>query len=159
MILRTKSLGEIDFIEEAILHFPDGLLGFEGLKRYILAEVNEFLPFFWLISVDEPEIGFALMDPRLSFGSSYGINLSDADREVLGLTAGDAVSVFVIVSISDGGRRITANLQGPVVLNTRNRTGKQVVIYSPGYSVRQSLLAAEETAPNAGGTPRGRVAA
>jgi flagellar assembly factor FliW len=144
MILRSRSLGEFEVQEDSILYFPDGLLGFEELKRYILVEVEEFRPFFWLLSVEEPEIGFAISDPQLFHRIHYEVPLSEADRDVLDLQGGDTISVFVIVSILEGGRRICANLKGPVVLNTRNRLGKQVVIYSPSYSVRQGILAVEE---------------
>jgi len=151
MILRSRSLGEIDVMEDSILYFPDGILGFEELKRYILAEVEEFRPFLWLISVDQPEIGFAISDPQMFHPTRYEVTLSEADRDVLDLQAGDTISVFVIVSIGEGGRRITANLKGPVVLNTRNRLGKQVVVYSPSFSVRQGVLVAEEPTALAAG--------
>jgi flagellar assembly factor FliW len=144
MILRSRTLGEFEVQEDSILYFPDGLLGFEELKRYILVEVEEFRPFFWLLAVEEPEIGFAISDPQLFHRTHYEVPLSEADRDVLDLQGGDTISVFVIVSIQEGGRRISANLKGPVVLNTRNRLGKQVVIYSPSYSVRQGILAVEE---------------
>jgi flagellar assembly factor FliW len=159
MNLRSSILGEIEVEESSVLLLPDGLLGFEDLKHYILAEVEEFLPFLWLISVDEPDIGFAIADPQLFYAPRYEVSLSESDKDVLDLQTGDSVSVFVIVSILEGGRRVTANLKGPVVLNTRNRLGKQVVIYSPSYSVRQGLLATEEPVPVAEMAMRGRVVA
>ncbi len=160
MILQSKLLGNLEVEEKSVLYFPDGLLGFEECKRYILADVEEFQPFLWLISVEEPEIGFAIADPQLFYESRYEVPLSAADKDILDLKSGDTVSVFVIVSISEGGRRITANLKGPVVLNTRNRLGKQVVVYSPSYSVRQTLQAAEEQQVSvAGSAPHGRMAA
>jgi flagellar assembly factor FliW len=159
MILRSRIVGEIQVEEGSILYLPDGLLGFEDLKRYILAEVEEFLPFLWLISVDEPEIGFAISDPQLFFAPRYELTLGDADKDVLDLQTGDTISVFVIVSITEAGRRITANLKGPVVLNTRNRLGKQLVVYSPSYSIRQGLLAAVDPIPVAEVAMRGRVVA
>jgi flagellar assembly factor FliW len=159
MILHTDVLGEIRVDDESVLYLADGLLGFEELKRYILAEVEEYLPFLWLISVEEPRIGFAIADPQLFYGPPYEVALSQADKEVLDLQTGDTVSVFVIVSIADAGRRITANLKGPVVLNTRNRLGKQVVVYSPSYSVRQSPLVVQEQVPLAAVAHRGRVSA
>jgi len=140
MVLRTRNLGEIQVNEDAIICVPDGILGFEDLKHYIFVEVEEFYPFMWLLSVEDPEIGFAVSDPHYFFGAPYEVMLSDVDRSVLDLRTGDDISVFVIVSIADGARRITANLKGPIVLNTRNRLAKQVVVYSPSYSVRQSPL-------------------
>jgi flagellar assembly factor FliW len=144
MILRSRFFEQIEVDEKSVLYLPDGLLGFEDLKHYILAEVEEFRPFLWLVSVDDPEIGFAISDPQLFFGRPYEVGLSDADKDVLELQTGDEISVFVIVSIWDGGRKITADLKGPVVLNTRNRLTKQVVIYNPAYSVRQPLLTVQE---------------
>lgn len=160
MVVRSRSLGEIEVQEDAVLYLPDGLLGFENLKQYILVEIPEYLPFLWLISVEEPEIGFAISDPQLFYGPPYEVGLSQADKDVVDLQTGDTISIFVIVSISDGGRRITANLKGPVVLNTRNRLGKQVVIYSPSYSVRQSpLVWAQELVPLSAVPQRSRVSA
>ena len=160
MILRNKALGEIQVDEQSILYLPDGLLGFEDLKHYILVEVDDFAPFLWLLSVDEPEIGFAIADPQLFYAPVYEVSLSESDKDVLDLQPGDTISVFVIVSIADGGRRITANLKGPVVLNARNRLAKQVVVYSPSYSVRQCPLAlVPEQIPLAGVTARSRASA
>jgi len=147
MILRSRSVGELRVEEDSLLYFADGVIGFEDLKRFVLAEVKEFEPFMWLISADEPEIGFAIADPGLFFEGRYEVPLGDADKDALDLQAGDTVSIFVIVSIADGGRRICANLKGPVVLNTRSRMCKQVVIYNPAYSVRQALLAPNEARP------------
>jgi flagellar assembly factor FliW len=160
MFLSSKVLGELEVEESSTLYLPDGLLGFEDLKRYILLESEDFLPFLWLISVEQPEIGFAIADPQLFYGPPFEVALSESDKDVLDYQAEDPVSVFVIVSIADGGRKITANLKGPVVLNTRNRLGKQVVVYSSLYSVRQGLLSREEErVPVAGVAARGRTAA
>jgi flagellar assembly factor FliW len=160
MFLSSKALGGMEIDESAILYLPDGLLGFEDLKRYVLVEVDEFLPFLWLVSVEQPEVGFAIADPQLFYGPPYEVGLSDSDKDCLDFQTGDQVSIFVIVSITDGGRKITANLKGPVVLDTRNRLGKQVVVYSPSYSVRQGLLTVEEDrVPVAGIASRGRSVA
>jgi len=160
MFLNSKVLGEMEVRDEAILYFPDGIFGFDELKRFIMVEVEEFLPFLWLISTEQPEIGFAIADPRLFYGSPYEVNLSESDKDALDHQTGDQISTFVIVSIADGGRKITANLKGPVVLNTRNRLGKQVVVYSSSFSVRQHLLAPEEDqAATVGASARSRIAA
>lgn len=157
MILRSNTIGEIEVQDDAVLFFPDGLVGFSELNHYILADVEEFRPFLWLLSVDEPDIGFAIADPQLFYNDRYEVTLSEADRDVLDLQPGDTVSIFVIVSISEGGKRITANLKGPVVLNARNRLCKQLVVYSPAYSIRQNVLSLEhERVPVMETATRGR---
>jgi flagellar assembly factor FliW len=154
MILRSNTIGEIEVADDSVLFFPDGLVGFAELNHYILAEVEEFHPFLWLLSVDEPDIGFAIADPQLFYSGRYEVTLSEADKDVLDLQSGDTVSVFVVVSIADAGKRITANLKGPVVLNTRNRLCKQLVVYSPSYSIRQNMLSLEQE-----GVPVAEIAA
>ncbi|MBK8231853.1 MAG: flagellar assembly protein FliW [Candidatus Eisenbacteria bacterium] len=140
MILRSKSLGEIEVRDEAAIYMPDGLLGFEELKQYVFLEPEEFHPFLWLVSTEEPEIGFAVADPQLFWPGLYEVPLSDSDKDVLDWQAEDQLGVFVLVSVAEGGRRITANLKGPVVINTRNRLAKQVVVYNPAFAVRQPLV-------------------
>ena len=152
MILRSKYFPDLEVDERSLVYFPDGLLGFEGLRQYAAAELAEFRPFLWLVATDAPDLGFAVSDPALFYGSGYSLNLSDADKETLDLQTGDELMVFVIVSLGEGGRRITANLKGPVVLNRRNRMAKQVVIYNPAYSVHHPLLSVTE-----GGRPEPRV--
>jgi flagellar assembly factor FliW len=159
MILHSKSLGRLEVDDGSLLYCTDGLVGFEEYKQYYLAEVPEYGPFLWLMSVEEPDLGFAVADPQLFFADRYEVNLGDCDRDALDLQAGDTVSIFVIVSIMDGGRRITANLKGPVVLNTRNRICRQVVIYNPAYATRQPLLVPGDVQIPFAESARGRVAA
>jgi flagellar assembly factor FliW len=159
MILQSKTMGRIEVDDGSLLYCADGLVGFEENKKYYLAEVNEYGPFLWLMSADEPDLGFAVADPQLFFPGHYEVNLGEADRDAIDLQPGDTVSIFVIVSIMEGGRRITANLKGPVVLNTRNRMCRQVVIYNPAYSVRQPLLGPSEDRVTVAEGARARVAA
>ena len=149
MILRSPMLGEIQATEDSIRYFADGLMGYEDLKRYALAEPDDFEPFLWMVSVDDPRVAFALAEPELFYAGRYDVPLGDSDKDVLDLHPGDTVSVFVLVSTLDGGRRITANLKGPVVVNDRNRLGKQVVIYNPAYSVRQAWLGSTSSGEHA----------
>jgi flagellar assembly factor FliW len=159
MILHSKTLGRLEVGDSSFLYCTDGLVGFEEYKKYYLAEVPEYGPFLWMMSVEEPDLGFAVADPQLFFPGHYEVSLGECDRDGLDLQPGDTISIFVIVSIMDGGRRITANLKGPVVLNTRNRICRQIVIYNPAYSMRQPLLVPSEERIAFAENARGRVAA
>ena len=50
------------------------------------------------------------------------------------------IAIFVVVSMDEGGQRITGNLKGPIVLNVRNRRAKQLVVYGSSFSARQPML-------------------
>ena len=48
--------------------------------------------------------------------------------------------VMVIMTVPKDVMEITANLQGPVILNPDKRKGKQVVLADPKYETRQRLF-------------------
>ncbi len=140
MRIDTREWGTLEVDESAIVHFPEGLLGFEELRQFVFIDAEEFRPFVWFLSIDNPEVGFAVAEPHYFSAASYEVSLSEADEGLLELSEGDSIALFVVVSIDDRGREITGNLKGPIVFNTRNRLAKQLVVYGSAYSVRQPFL-------------------
>ena len=63
MQIRNAQLGTVTIDEETILTFEEGLYAFEDLTRYALIEAPELVPFQWLLSIDEPEVAFAAVNP------------------------------------------------------------------------------------------------
>lgn len=127
----------------AEVYLPDGLLGFEELKRYVIVEEDSSRPFRWLKSQENPEVMFVIVDPVDIYGIDYAVPLAESDRDVLDLGPEDAVDTWVLVAPVEGPERFAANLKGPVVLNTRNRVAKQVVVYNPAYAFRHPIRMAE----------------
>ena len=72
--------------------------------------------------------------------SDYHINIVRDEVEDLEIRKENDVMVVVIVSIYRDPTKITANLQGPLVINTRNKTGKQIVLTDGKYSTRHPIL-------------------
>jgi flagellar assembly factor FliW len=124
---------------QEVLHFPEGLVGFENLHEYVLYRSEAYEPFAWLISVEDPEIAFAVADPEYFVRDSYVLTIGEPDRRLLDLKDQDPVEVYIIASPSSVDRGVTGNLKAPVVLNVRNRTGKQILLYSSRFSTRQPL--------------------
>ncbi len=140
MRIETREWGTLEVDENSIVHFPEGLLGFEDLHRFVFIDAEEFRPFVWFLSVENPEVGFAVAEPHYFSVAPYDISLSVGDESLLDLVEGDSIALFVVVSISDNGSEITGNLKGPIVFNTRNRLAKQLVVYGSAYAVRQPIL-------------------
>jgi flagellar assembly factor FliW len=131
MKIKNSQFGEIEFDDEIIINFPDGLIGFEDLKRFIIIEDEECKPFRWLISVDEPEIGFAIIEPTLVVEDYY--RRSGFDPEVYVL--------FVIVTLNRDVSKISVNLKAPVVIDKVKKLGKQVILENEEFEVSHQLLA------------------
>ncbi|MBU1699627.1 MAG: flagellar assembly protein FliW [Candidatus Eisenbacteria bacterium] len=119
--------------------FPDGLLGFEERNKYLLTQIEDTQPFYWLISDIEDGLGFILIDPSLFFEGEYEVSLTLEDRQVLELGPDDPIRIFVIVTAGDNSPP-TANLKGPIVFNPRRNIAKQIVLYNPSLSLRAPFL-------------------
>jgi flagellar assembly factor FliW len=127
-----------DVVSETPLTFDRGLLGFPDSKSFVLA-VTSRDGLFWLQSTDNEALCFVLADP-FAFFPGYAVDLPDIDTAYLQAKNPDDVAVLVTVTLSNRpDRASTANLQGPIAINVRNRKARQVVINQPGFGVRELL--------------------
>lgn len=141
MEIHGTRFGVLEFNEEEIININDGLLGFPLSKRFLLFPYGEDSSFFWLQSVDEPEIAFIVINP-FDFFSDLEFAIQDEDAEALALDRGEDVEVFSLVTIPEGRpEEMRSNLAGPVIVNTANRLGKQILLKE--YSPRQPLIPQE----------------
>lgn len=139
MELNTPRFGNIEIYEDQIIIIPEGLLGFEEVKRYVIVEDRDGGPFKWLQAVDEADLAFIIMDPRI-FYPEYRVEIPKADLRELKLEDIDQAQVYVIVAIPERIDEMSANLRGPVVINPRERLAKQVVLMDQKYKTHHRIL-------------------
>jgi flagellar assembly factor FliW len=140
MKVNTKPYGLIDVDERQKIHFPEGLLGFDNLRDYVLLDALQ-QPFYWLQSVDIQEIAFVLIDP-LIFRPDYTPDISPYELEALDLETGNEENtlIFAIVTIPDDQQEMTANLQGPLVINRHTHVGRQCISESDRWKTRHKIM-------------------
>jgi flagellar assembly factor FliW len=138
MKVDTKAFGLVDVDEKQKITFPQGLFGFEDEKEYVLLDA-EHQPFFWLQSVNVQEIAFILINPFF-FRHDYEVNISNEELSVIGLTSPENALIFVIVTIPQNGKSMTANLQGPLVINSQNMTGMQTVLSDARWKTKHDII-------------------
>ena len=146
MRILTRPYGETDIDERQVLSLPWGLLGFEDLRSWALLDAAQ-PPFYWLQSLERPEIAFVLIDPR-TFRPDYEPGADPAELAALELASDEERLVFAIVTIPAESTRMSANLQGPLLINRRTRVGRQLVSVDPRWGVRHVIadeLAAHRT--------------
>lgn len=136
MLIETTRFGRLEINEERIIRFSDGLLGFPGERRFALIETAPDAVFFWLQSVDEPELAFVVCDP-LAFFPDYRVQIRSDDLRMLGMRDLADCQVFVIVNKVDGW--LTANLLGPLVIGASALAGKQLVLSEKAYKTQHRL--------------------
>ncbi len=144
MKIDTRKFGEIEIDETKILTMPDGLPGFPGFERFVLLEDPKTVPFCWFQSLEEPNIALIVMNP-FQFMPDYKLDLDGfiAAKEWKGVKT-EELQIYVVVNISEGekGKKITANLLGPLVINSKTNEVFQVVIPDSIYSYQHNILEA-----------------
>ncbi|MDR0382561.1 MAG: flagellar assembly protein FliW [Spirochaetaceae bacterium] len=134
----TKAYGAIDIDERQKLLFPSGLFGFESLKDYVMLDA-EHQPFFWLQSTESAATAFIMVSPFL-FRPDYELDISDDELADIGISSPESALVFSIITAPADGGPMTANLQGPVVINRDTRLGKQIILSDPRWKTRHDVM-------------------
>lgn len=138
MLIQTRAFGEVEIDDAKVMKFVGPMLGFEGADRYVLMDLNPTSPLKVLQLAANPDVCFLVTDPALFF-PEYKVNLTAAQVADIGLTDPAEAAVMVVVTVADGGSRVTANLLGPVLVNAKTLVGKQVVLTGSGYKVDEPV--------------------
>lgn len=142
MQVRSSRFGEFEVEAARALTFSQSLLGFPESTTYVVVEVEE-TPYIWLQSVDEPDVAFLATSPFLFF-PDYDLELGEEEQRTLDIDDVSKVEVLTLLTVHRAGETpetITANLLGPIVVNTESRQALQLVLDNPGYSTRVPLVA------------------
>ena len=140
MKLETSRFGTLDLQEERVISVPSGLYGFPDSKRYTLLEHKKGSPFVWFQSVDNGSLAFVLIDPLL-VKPDYEVRISPEDMKELQLAdAPDGIQTLAIVNIASGEKvQLTVNLLSPIVINVKQKFGKQIILPDSRYSLRHPI--------------------
>lgn len=139
MELETPRFGTVRIVPEEIIVFPEGIFGFEEYHRYVVITKQDSV-FRFLQCVDEPELAFILLMPEL-IRPDYSVVLSPSQTELLKLDKAEDASVLSIVTIPANLADMTANLQAPLVINNKEKLGRQLVLNDGDYHTRHNILA------------------
>ena len=140
MDVRTKIGTTVQIQDKDILEIPEGLFGFEEYKKYAIYE-SEYAPFMWSQSMEEPSLAFLIVDPFL-VADDYELDVDDKALAKIGITNPAEVCVMAIVTIPAGGTPVTANLQGPLVINRTNNQCMQVILGSNKWTTKHDIMKA-----------------
>lgn len=119
------------------ISFPWGMPGLDE-KEYTLINVNEESPFYYLQSFSEPEVALLLINPFVAY-RDYEFDLPDEVTRQLKIKDSVQLAVFCTVNTNRGIDAATVNLLAPIVINTEDLLGKQVVLSDRKYSIRAPL--------------------
>jgi flagellar assembly factor FliW len=138
----STRFGSLEVPDEAVVEFPNGLIGLGG-TRYALLARDESAPFLWLHSVEDGSLAIPVTSPW-NFFSSFEVEISDSEAQRIGVTDPAEAEVLVTVRAGESLGDFRANLRAPILVSAGR--GFQVINEAPGTSVRAPLFAETETA-------------
>ncbi len=139
LLIQTTRFGQVQFQSEDLLAFPEGILGFADLKKFVLLDDPNDDIFAWLQSCDEPAIAFPVLEPEL-FSETYKVTLAKSDLEALKLQSVQGARLFCIITIPDDPTQMTANMKAPIVINVAEKRARQCVLQDNNLAIREPIF-------------------
>jgi len=136
----STRFGEIEVDDDKVINIMGGLLGFPESQKYIIIEHETGTPFVWLQSTENSDLAFVIADPA-EFFPDYSIQIKRDEVKCMDVTEVADLAIYVICTLrADAPKDMSANLQGPIVVNTKNRIGRQIVLKESSYTTKHYLF-------------------
>lgn len=139
---KTRSSTEMGVVElqchiGEVITFPGGMIGFPNWQRFII-EADSGQPILDLVCQDEEDICFLVTSPD-HIVEGYEVEISSRDQEIIGLVDPTDAFLLCTLTVKQDPLRVTANLAGPIVVNSKTRLAKQLVIEDERYSLHHPV--------------------
>jgi flagellar assembly factor FliW len=139
----TRYFGPVEYKEESVMVFPDGIPAFEQETRFLAMRQPISEPLVFLQSVANPNVCFATL-PAAAACPGYKLRMAPEDLRALGLekgrqpAIGSDVLCLAILSLEEHAPP-TVNLLAPIVINLNTLRGRQAIQTDSPYSHREAL--------------------
>ena len=141
MQLETTRFGTVEYESDEIITLTQPILGFQDYRQFIFIDgPSDMLK--WLHSVDSDELAFILMDP-LGIMPDYEVELRQQELTELAVTSIDELDVYTLVVVPADGSNVRTNLKAPILVNAKQRLGKQVILECSDYPIQHFLAQAQ----------------
>jgi flagellar assembly factor FliW len=138
MFIKTKIFGDVEISDDKILTFEDGIIGFPDLKHFTLIhdeEKGKDAGIRYFQSIEEPAFAMPVMNP-LMVCEDYNPQVSEEFLSSLGNITDENIVVLVTVTVPTDLTKMTVNLQGPIIINSDEKKGAQIIVEGNDYPVK-----------------------
>lgn len=140
--LENTRFGTLNYDENTIITFPEGVIGFPKDNRFILIERAKG-PVSYLQSIDSSWLALPVLDGS-SIMPSYPNMPVDKVAALVGARP-EGLAIMVVITVVGGALR--ANLLAPILIDADRRIAKQFVLDDSQYSASTAIQAAPTPAP------------
>ncbi len=129
----SRQFGELEYDENMVVHFSEGLFGFEQFKHYIIVHDVDSEPFRWLVSVEHQDLSFPMLEPGMILPGYQG-------------HLGNDKEIWVLAALKSNVDQSTVNLRSPIVIDRRSYEAQQIILDDDTLPFQFPLV------PSSGGT-------
>ncbi|MBI4972114.1 MAG: flagellar assembly protein FliW [Candidatus Omnitrophica bacterium] len=134
-VINTARFQSVKVQPDKVFSFPQGLIGFESHRDFVLIERNNQSQFSWLQSLSKPDLCFLVIEPSKVLGA-FEPEISSEDKMSLETKNGDGISFLSLVSVDESHQNIFVNLKSPIAINNAKKIGRQIILEDDQYPVR-----------------------
>jgi len=111
----NRQFGDLDYDENMVIHFAEGLFGFEQYRNFIIVHDVDSEPFRWLVSVENADLSFPMLEPGMILPGYEGHLGKDSE-------------IWVLAALKPNVQQSTVNLRSPIVIDRRSYEGQQIIL-------------------------------
>ena len=138
MIIETRNFGKLEVEKSRLIRMVQPILGFEELDVFaLLSDTEVGNDFRWLQSVEDSDVCFVLVNPKIA-DANYNPKVPNDVLKQVKSTQKD-IEVWSIAVIPQQFEKSTVNLKSPIIINAEGCLGAQIIL-EEGYPIRMSLL-------------------
>lgn len=139
MKIENEKLKGLQINQKDIIHFKEGIPGFEKHKDYVLLQEQEVPFVMTLQSIDDEVPSFVVIDPY-AFIQNYDVKLSDKDLKFFNCNDINDLKVLLITVIPKDLKDTVVNLKSPIIINAKTNNAKQFILENTDYPIRYRLF-------------------
>lgn len=118
--------------------FEKGIPGFENINEFKIKDLENNNRFKIVESLDN-EVSFATINP-FEIYNEYEIDLNDETIKELQIENPKDVLILTIITLGKTLESSTINLKAPLVINIKNKLGRQFIIQGDKYNTKHPLV-------------------
>lgn len=140
MTITTNLFGEVEVVEDKLIKFDQGIIGFPNLVKFMLIHDDEDSDkkISWLQSVDEPAFAMPVIDP-LFVDESYNPEIEDELLKPLDIKEDTSLLVLTTITVPSDVSKMTSNFKAPIIINADNLKAAQIIVEDEKYLVKYPI--------------------
>lgn len=126
-----------------MIHFPEGIPGFEDTKDYVLY-ADEDVPFIMTLqAATAKHPSFVAVDPYCVL-TDYEPILAETDKRFFQVGHTEELRFLLMAILTDNIQDSVVNLKSPIVIHPEKNRAKQVILENSDYPIRFHLFSQTE---------------